>query len=220
MKKLLSAALVFCMVLTLTVSTVSAGDGFTGFYKDNITAVSNAKATVEEDESGKKPSATAGLRISNYDKKYAIKVDTTNQVVTILSKGTSGDYDVIEQQFICSTGTSDHPTPAGTFKLSDAERKEWRYFKTYKTYVKYAVHIKGDYFFHSCLYSKPSDNTKYRSSTSVKKLGTKASHGCIRLWDDDIKWMFENCEAGTLVYVTACEKDSDLNKALKKKIGK
>ncbi|GEM_PF-4154132 len=221
MKKILSALLVLCMVLSLTVSTVCA-EGYTGFREDRPGATASAKTTAEaiKEESASKPTSTSGLRITNYDKPYAIKVDTTNQVVTIFSKGTSGDYDVIFKQFICSTGTKSNPTPAGTFKLSDAERKVWRYFKTYKTYVKYAVHIKGDYFFHSCLYSKPSEDTKYRSSSSVKKLGTKASHGCIRLYDSDCQWMFENCEAGTIVYVCDCEKDSALNKTLKENVGK
>ena len=36
---------------------------------------------------------------------------------------------------------------------------------------------------------------------SLYKLGTKASHGCVRLSVDDAKWIYTNCPAGTTVKV-------------------
>ena len=36
---------------------------------------------------------------------------------------------------------------------------------------------------------------------SVHSLGNKASHGCVRLSVENAKWLFQNCEAGTVVTV-------------------
>ncbi len=143
---------------------------------------------------------------------YAVKVDRTNQIITVFSASSSGVYNVIVKQFICSTGTSKNPTPEGEFTLPDTARKEWRLFKTYNTYVRYAVHIKGNYFFHSLLYRKP--DIKTLSRTSLRKLGSPASHGCIRMLDEDVQWMYENVLAGTKVFIMDCEKDKALNKSL------
>ena len=46
-------------------------------------------------------------------------------------------------------------------------------------------------------------------------LGTPASHGCIRMLDEDIKWMAENCLADTMVFIMDCEEDEALTQALK-----
>ena len=159
------------------------------------------------------PGATDGLSLPyDYSMPYAVKVDRTNQVITVFSASSSGVYNVIVKQFICSTGTSKNPTPEGVFTLPDTARKEWRLFKTYNTYVRYAVHIKGNYFFHSLLYSKP--DLKTLSRTSLRKLGTPASHGCIRMLDEDVQWMYENVLAGTKVFIMDCQKDKALNKSL------
>ncbi|MGI5883830.1 MAG: L,D-transpeptidase [Candidatus Spyradocola sp.] len=170
-----------------------------------VTSVSNPAGTL--------PSSTQGV-VTNagYTMPYAIKVDLTNQVITIFSASEPGVYNVIEKQFICSTGTSSNPTPTGVFSLPDTSRKAWRYFKTFDTYVRYAVHIKGNYFFHSLLYSEPDLST--RSNTSYRNLGKPASHGCIRMLDEDVKWMAENCLADTMVFIMNCEKDKALTQSL------
>lgn len=176
-------------------------------------ASSSATKTPITNDEDKLPTSTQGVVLpSDYSMPYAIKVDRINQVITVFSESNNGAYNVIEKQFICSTGTSKNKTPEGVFTLPTTRRREWRYFKTYNTYVRYAVHIEGDYFFHSLLYSKPDVSTLSR--TSYRKLGKPASHGCIRMMSDDIKWMSENCLAGTNVFIMDCEKDKDLNKSL------
>jgi hypothetical protein len=34
-----------------------------------------------------------------------------------------------------------------------------------------------------------------------KSIGTAATHGCIRLGDDDIEWLYDNVPLGTRVYI-------------------
>ena len=36
---------------------------------------------------------------------------------------------------------------------------------------------------------------------SVYALGSKASHGCVRLQVEDAQWIYENCDSGTVVVV-------------------
>lgn len=177
-----------------------------------VTAFAETADDAKKTEKEEKPSARQGIYVEDwydYRMPYVIKVDRTNQLISIYSESSPGNFDTLVHRYICSTGTKSDPTPKGMFTLSDARRTEWRYFKTYKTYVRYGVHIKGNYFFHSLLYKKPDTSTL--SKTSYKKLGSRASHGCIRMLDDDIKWMFDNCLAGTRVYVMDCKKDTELH---------
>ncbi len=148
----------------------------------------------------------------DYEYPYAIKVDRTNQVITVFSMSSLGHYDVMEKQFICSTGTSKDPTPEGVFTLSASTRRDWQFFKTYNCYVRYPVNIYGDYFFHSVLYKKQDVSTMTKSS--YRNLGKKASHGCIRMMVEDCKWLSENCGAGTIVWVTDCERNEEMTKSL------
>ncbi len=221
MKKLIASLLVLTLVMVCFPASALAETFYPNYdeaprAEDSVfTGKVEETEKVETEKVEQAKGATDGIYVENwyeYDMPYVIKVDRTNQVITILSESSSGYYDQIEHQFICSTGTKKDPTPKGEFELSDASRKEWRLFKTYNTYVRYAVHIQGNYFFHSLLYSKP--DVKTLSRTSYRNLGKKASHGCIRMLDEDVKWMFENCMAGTKVYVMDCDKDSELNKSL------
>ena len=69
--------------------------------------------------------------------------------------------------------------------------------------------------FHSVLYTAAK---KGPTSSSVNALGSKASHGCVRLRVDDAKWIAQNCPAGTKCRVYDSGKtDSELRKLLKKK---
>ena len=223
MKKLFSALLVLVMVLALLPASALAAEtnvwdaiepAPTAPQKTNVYPAYGETLTASGNvETSKLPGATDGLSLPyDYSMPYAVKVDRTNQIITVFSASSSGVYNVIVKQFICSTGTSRNPTPEGEFTLPDTARKEWRLFKTYNTYVRYAVHIKGNYFFHSLLYNKP--DIKTLSRTSLRKLGSPASHGCIRMLDEDVQWMYENVLAGTKVFIMDCEKDKALNKSL------
>ncbi len=159
--------------------------------------------------------ATKYDRPVSYEKPYIVGVDTVNQVITVVKRGDSDSYDVPVKYFICSTGTKKDPTPDGLFLLSNSDRYDWMYFKKFKCYVRYPVHIFEDYFFHSLIYNKQDVSSLSRSS--YNNLGKPASHGCIRMLDDEVKWMSENLEGGTAVIVYAGASDSALNKALKPK---
>lgn len=143
---------------------------------------------------------------------YWIGVDITNQITTVYR---SSDDSVV-RHMLCSTGLDATPTPTGTFympkKAYAAERTEWYYFKEFDCYAKYATRIKGGILFHSVIYGSKSDSSLRTSS--VRNLGSKASHGCIRLTVDNAKWIAKNCPSGTKVKIYYGKKNADLKQQL------
>ncbi|SKA81443.1 L,D-transpeptidase catalytic domain [Caloramator quimbayensis] len=141
---------------------------------------------------------------------YKIMVSIADQKVYILK---IEDDDIkLEKTMICSTGKDKTPTPTGTFKLPpDNSRNvgKWYYFSEFKVYAQYYRRIYKGFLFHSVLFSKP--DPKALISSSVKNLGNKASHGCIRLSVEDAKWMYENIKGGTTVEIVSYSL-KDINK--------
>lgn len=131
---------------------------------------------------------------------YKIMVSIADQKVYILK---IEDDDIkLEKTMLCSTGKDKTPTPIGTFKLPPDNLRnvgKWYYFSEFKVYAQYYRRIYKSYLFHSVLFSKPDPKSIINSS--VKSLGKKASHGCIRLSVEDAKWMYENIKSGTTVEI-------------------
>lgn len=149
---------------------------------------------------------------------YYITIDLTNQIVTVYDNGNTSNAGIV-RQMICSSGKSGTATPTGTYTLPkktySSERTEWYYFKKYNCYAKYATRIVGGILFHSVLYSASKVGP---TSSSVKALGSPASHGCIRLRVDDAKWIAQNCLSGTRckIYYSGKKNSSLRSKLLKK----
>ena len=157
------------------------------------------------------PAASASAR-------YEIAVDLTNQMVTVYDAGNTADSGIV-RQMICSTGKGAKATPSGTFylpaKTYAAERQEWYYFPVYKCYAKWATRIRGGILFHSVLYNAAKRGP---TSSSVNALGSKASHGCVRLKVADAKWIAQNCPAGTKCRIfSSGKRNNTLRTKLKKK---
>lgn len=146
---------------------------------------------------------------------YYITVDIVNQVVTVYKTEDRSESGIV-RQMICSTGMGS-ATPVGVFTMSkkiySAERTEWYYFADFSLWAKYVSRIQGPYMFHSILFSTNTSQTPTWGSSH--SLGSKASHGCVRLRVDDAKWIAENCFAGTVIYIfDDGTRDSNLRKLL------
>jgi lipoprotein-anchoring transpeptidase ErfK/SrfK len=94
--------------------------------------------------------------------------------------------------------TEDNDTPTGTYYV-EPERGEWFYSPTYEEGAEYWVSWKnhGEYLFHSV----PMNKDQEVIESEAKKLGNKASHGCIRLSIPDAKWLYDHIPTGTKVVI-------------------
>jgi lipoprotein-anchoring transpeptidase ErfK/SrfK len=125
-----------------------------------------------------------------------IKVSKEKQRVYIM-KGHETIYTMI-----CSTGLDTSPdtsTPEGTFYIQK-ERGTSFYNGSEKEGAKYWVSWKnhGEFLFHSVATDKYGNVIQ----SEAKKLGHKASHGCVRLAVPDAKWVYDNIRYKTKVVIS------------------
>ncbi len=129
---------------------------------------------------------------------YKIYISIEDQRVYIYGWDGSG-YNIEVDKFKCSTGMKGYDTPTGTYQSGGRITiDEWYYFEEYNCYAKYATRIVGGVLFHSVLYNSRKQGP---TSGSVRNLGKRASHGCVRLAVDDAKWIYDNCPVGTTIVI-------------------
>ncbi|MEO2508481.1 L,D-transpeptidase [Clostridium paraputrificum] len=122
---------------------------------------------------------------------YLIHVDLNAQK-TYIYNGNSRNWN-LDKTFTCSTGIKGEETPQGVYTIK--EKGQWFFSEQYNQGGKYWVQFLGDYLFHSLPYNKEKTNIVDYT------LGTPASHGCIRLKDEDSKWIYDNIPKGTKVII-------------------
>lgn len=144
--------------------------------------------------------------------KYYMTIDVVNQLVSVYSQDANGEYTNLVRRMLCSTGTDSNPTPARQYVLNGATAR-WCFFDKWGSYAQYWTRISSSIAFHSVIYNTP--NSMDLATGSYFNLGSKASHGCIRLLVSEAKWIYENCGAGTVVDVIQGIPDPEGTKALK-----
>lgn len=136
---------------------------------------------------------TAWVNAKGYSSEtgYLIWVNITYQRVNVFT-GSAGNWSLVKT-FIVGTGASGHDTPTGVFKVIGRSTRGW----TTKAYtVKPVVFfLNYAYGFHSRLYEPGTTNV------SDARIGFPVSHGCIRMYDEDVAWIFDNIPADTTVVV-------------------
>lgn len=147
--------------------------------------------------------------------KYTLMVDVANQIVRAYTYDETGRYTVLVREMICSTGTKKNPTPLGT-TIMPKKRARWGYFPTWDSHAQYLTRIDSANAFHSVLYTAADESTL--SVKSFEDLGSPASHGCVRLYVSDAKWIYDNCEAGTIITVYEGEYDPEYTMTLRRSL--
>ena len=122
---------------------------------------------------------------------YLVHVDIPNQK-TYVYKGSKNKWQ-LTKTFTCSTGIKDEETPQGIYTIR--EKGKWFFSEKYQQGGKYWVQFYGDYLFHSLPYDKD------QSTVVDYTLGKPSSHGCIRLPDEDSKWIYDTIPAGSKVII-------------------
>ena len=123
---------------------------------------------------------------------YLIWVNLSMQRVNIF-KGSKGDWTLCHSSIV-GTGAPGRGTPVGTYKTT---YKTWAGWTTSTYTVKPVVGFKDNtgYAFHSRLY-RPG-TTKLSDSS----IGYPVSHGCVRMYDEDILYIYNSIPIGTTVVV-------------------
>jgi len=119
-----------------------------------------------------------------------IRVSLNEQKVSVLDAN-----GLVIKTFTCSSGESGNETPSGTFTVSG--RGESFYNSNIGEGAYYWTRFYGNYLFHSI----PFDKNYQIEQDEAAKLGTPASHGCIRLSIDDAKWIYDHIPEGTKVII-------------------
>lgn len=131
---------------------------------------------------------TAFVNYKRYSSKtkYLIWISHYTQQVSIF-QGSKGKWKMI-RTFTCATGTAKNHSPRGVFKITYKE-KGWFYTSTKELYV---THYKGRNSFHT----RPLWNN---GSVQNPTIGKPASHGCVRCYNQDAKYIYDKMPIGTTV---------------------
>ncbi|MBU2563535.1 MAG: L,D-transpeptidase [Actinobacteria bacterium] len=119
---------------------------------------------------------------------FRIEVDLTKQKVFVYYK------DNMIREMICSGGAGES-TPLGEFKTSQKIKYSW--VDRFNMGAFYWTRFYKKYLFHSV----PFDENKEMIMEEYEKLGSPASHGCIRLELDEAKWLYEKLPLGVKVII-------------------
>ncbi len=121
---------------------------------------------------------------------YSIKINQNTNVVTIY-RGTTP-----VKAMLCSVGLGG-ATPNGTFTLSN--KRHWQPLFG-NCWGQYTSTITGNILFHSVYYLRYRDPHSL-ATAEFRKLGSAASHGCVRLNCADAYYIYTNCPVGTKVTI-------------------
>lgn len=146
-------------------------------------------------------------------KDYCLKVNLTQNVMTIYARDGKKGYRIPVKAYLCSGNTSDK---TGTFSLGVKYRYRTLF---YNSYSQWASRIYGAILFHTVPY-KRSQNPNSLDAKQYNLLGTSASHGCIRLQCVATRWINKNCKSGTRVVMYKSKNPGALGKPKLEKIPK
>ena len=125
----------------------------------------------------------------NSSNDFRIEVDLTKQKVFVYYK------DNMIKEMICSGGADQSPTPLGEFETSDKIKYSW--VERFNVGAFYWTRFYKTYLFHSV----PYNENKEMIVEEYEKLGSPASHGCIRLKLEEAKWLYDKLPSGVKVII-------------------
>ena len=120
--------------------------------------------------------------------KYKIVVNNQKCFITFYAANKNGNYCIPLRTYLCSPGTY---TPTGNYTMGGKYRYKVLF---YNSYAQWTADITGNILFHTSPYKKYHTNNTL-DVKEYNKLGTRASHGCIRLQCEAAKWIYDNCSS-------------------------
>ncbi|MBN1298613.1 MAG: L,D-transpeptidase [Actinobacteria bacterium] len=171
----------FTLICDVSNSQGSAGSSINVAWKDYSVQATN--------DSEQKQQQAAEQSANDNPANYLIDVNLANQKVNVFY------LENLIKSMPCSGGKPETPTPLGTFKTN--QKIYYAYVPKFAQGAYYWTRFYGSYLFHSV----PYDENKNLLTEELAKIGTPASHGCIRLYLEDAKWMYETIPLGTEVQI-------------------
>jgi len=144
--------------------------------------------TSNETNSGQSNQKEASIDYSNPGN-FRIDVNLTAQLVSVYYN------DNLIKSLKCSGGTAENPTITGTFTTNQKIYYSW--VARFNEGAYYWVRFYGSYLFHSV----PFDKNGNIIAEEANKIGTPASHGCVRMALEDAKWFYETLPLGVKVTI-------------------
>lgn len=175
-------------------SSKTIGKVYGNLTEINVLGFKNGYAFIEakdyssgKDVRGYVPKSMIGTRVPKGP--YCVVVDLSEQLVYVYKDG------ILEKEMICSTGEKNSETPTGKYFIG--LRGKSFYSKKYGQGGYNWVRFNYNYLFHSV----PFDSKGKIIPEEELKLGTTASHGCVRLPVDDSKWFYNTIPSGTMLII-------------------
>lgn len=116
-----------------------------------------------------------------------LDIDVSDQILAVYQDGK------IQNVYEVSTGQINMPTPLGEFKITKKEPNRWS--TTYKLYMPFALRFLPGYYIHELPYWPGG----FREGTA--HLGTRVSHGCVRLGIGPAQAVYNFAEIGTSLII-------------------
>lgn len=167
---------------------IKLSNGQTGWVGWNDLNISTKNYTLYTDYSQSVKENYVNIKGYSSTTKYLVWVSRLTQKVNIF-EGSQRQWKLIHT-FTCATGANTTPTVPGVFRYQYRMNK-WD-FDTY--YVNRPMIFNGGHAFHT---------RTYRTNGTLldPTIGRPVSHGCIRMYDQDVDWMWNNLPFGTTVVV-------------------
>lgn len=123
--------------------------------------------------------------------KYLILVDIDNPCMVVMQ----GKKNAWKTKFVwdCDTGAPSTPTIEGVFPLG---MKGYSFGESHGYSCYWWSQISGDYLIHTRLYVA---NTHILLDGTI---GQRCSQGCVRSYDENVKWIWDNVPSGTTIVTT------------------
>jgi len=190
-----SAGTIFCINIFGKTNNVDTNSS----VSDESKSVQNLETNpvdwiINEEPNIKKVAYTAP---ANTQYPYVIKVNRAMCCVTVYGIDNSGAYSIPVISFACSVGKAGDETIVGE-NYNTTDKYPWRLMVD-NSYAQDAFRIDGGYLFHSVPYTIMSNDSLETDQFNL--LGSPASLGCVRLKMSDVKWIYDNCPAGTKVTI-------------------
>lgn len=188
--------------------SIVVADGQNGFETDTSALNDSIKTALEDELKTGAQNNDISVTITGKTttpKKTAESMQTTPAIIVTLSQRKVALYngEKLVKTYRCAIGTPDHPTPVGNWKIVLKRKNptwvnpgsEWA--KTMpKTIAPGPTNPLG-----LRALNLNASGIRLHGTTSLSSIGTAASHGCMRMRNQDIVDLFDRVKVGTPVFI-------------------